>query len=181
METTNLEIWKDIPDYEGIYQASNLGRIKSLVRKKWNGKVWHEISGVILVPILSKKGYLTVMLYKDSMRKRIPVHRLVAQAFLINPLGLPEINHIDETRTNNHVDNLEFCTHQYNLNYGTYQLRKAERMSKPVTQKTKSGETIKTFKSMIDAERQTGIKDSSIGQCIRGKLKHAGGFLWERA
>lgn len=98
------EIWKDIEGYEDDYQVSNLGRVKSLPKKCWNGKGYWFRDGRILIPIKSKKGYLNVW-----CRKRIfKVHRLVANAFIPNPQNLPQVNHIDGDKTNNCVTNLEW-------------------------------------------------------------------------
>lgn len=119
------EIWKDIVDYEGKYQISNLGRVKTLGRICENvGK--NQFSSYITkrtIPekILSVFGnrYLKVALFKNGKRKYYSVHRLVAEAFIPNPNNLPIVNHKDEDKTNNRMDNLEWCTYKYNANYGT--------------------------------------------------------------
>lgn len=111
------EIWRDIEGYEGLYQVSNLGRVKSLDRIDRLGR---RKPGVILSYILHNYGYLLVNLYKEGKRKLFLVHRLVAHTFIPNPEGLPEINHKDEDKTNNLVDNLEYCDRKYNINYGTH-------------------------------------------------------------
>lgn len=105
------EVWKDIKGYEGKYQVSNLGRIKSLSYRN---------TGIskILVPKINK-GYYEIGLYLNGIRKMFFVHRLVALTFIPNPNNLPQINHIDEDKTNNCVDNLEWCTQAYNNIYGT--------------------------------------------------------------
>ena len=118
------EIWKDIKKYEGIYQISNLGRVKSLSRQKK-----HSYNGVALLKekILKPQkanGYYFVRLCKDSISKQYLVHRLVASHFLNNPNNYNEINHIDEDKTNNNAINLEWCTHKYNINYGTGNVRR---------------------------------------------------------
>ena len=117
------EIWKDIEGYEGLYQVSNLGRVKSLERIDRLGRLK---PGVILRPKVERGGYLLVGLHKEGKQKMFLVHRLVAHAFIPNPEGLPEINHRDEDKTNNLVDNLEYCDRKYNMNYGT----RNERMTK---------------------------------------------------
>lgn len=101
------EIWLPVSGYEGLYEVSNLGRVRSLFRYK---KVLHPSN---------TNGYATVELWKDKARKRIGVHRLVALAFVSNPSGKPFVNHKDETRNNNNADNLEWVTHIENCNYGT--------------------------------------------------------------
>lgn len=114
------EIWKPIKDYEGCYEASNLGRIRSLDRWVSNGKGIRLAKGKVLHPTPKHHNYLTVLLSKDGVKKRRHVHRLVAQAFIPNPDDLPQINHKDENPINNCVDNLEWCTAKYNNNYGNH-------------------------------------------------------------
>ena len=106
-----IEVWKDIKGYENKYQVSNTGKIKALNYRN-TGKE-REIS------MKNNKGYYEVALWKDSKRKMFLVHRLVAQMFIPNPDNLPQVNHIDENKTNNCVDNLEWCTQLYNNLYGT--------------------------------------------------------------
>lgn len=115
------EVWKDIPNYEGLYQASNYGKIKSfdkVVRtlNQYGKESTRIIKGKILIP--SGKKYLKVALFKNNKRKYYSVHRLIAITFIPNPNKLPQVNHIDENKHNNKVDNLEWCTSKYNCNYG---------------------------------------------------------------
>ena len=108
------EIWKDIKGYEGLYQVSNLGRVKRVT------------TGRVLKQFPNKQGYLLVSLCKTGKQKSFAIHRLVAQAFILKPENKPEVNHIDEDKTNNMVSNLEWCTRVENNNYGT----RTERISK---------------------------------------------------
>ena len=103
------EEWRDIEGYEGLYQVSNLGRVKSLNYRGCKGNI------SILKPRLTKKGYETINLCKDGKVKNVRIHRLVAQSFISNPNNLPVVNHKDENKLNNNVDNLEWCTCQDNL------------------------------------------------------------------
>ena len=116
------EVWIDIDSYEGLYQISNLGRVRRLpkiITDVSQGGVRKRLfDGRILSQSFAGCGYKSVMLSKDGCVKRHNVHRLVAQAFIPNPNNLPEINHLDEDKTNNCVDNLEWCTPKYNSNYG---------------------------------------------------------------
>ena len=112
------EIFKDIEEYEGLYQISNLGRVKSLKYGKER----------ILKPAKDKKGYLYVCLYKQGKMKIYRVHRLVAQAFIPNPNNLPQVNHKDEDKTNNASSNLEFCDAKYNNNYGNHNKKMGEKI-----------------------------------------------------
>ena len=111
-----MEIWKDIEGYEGLYQVSNKGRIKSLNRIDSRGR---KVNEKILSSKPNNKGYLRVHLYKNGKRKPFSVHRLVAIAFIPNPNNLLEVNHKDENKENNTVDNLEWCDRKYNANYGS--------------------------------------------------------------
>ena len=164
----NNEIWKDIEGYDGLYQVSDKGRVKSVKFGKEK----------ILKPGRDKDGYLLVILSKNGERNTYRVHRLVAQAFLPNPNDLPQINHKDEVKTNNSVQNIEWCDQKYNHNYGTINQRIAEKCSKPVLQFTKSGEFIKEYKSVMDVQRNLGYAQSNISYCCLGKIKSAYGFIW---
>ena len=112
------EIWKDIEGYEGLYQVSNFGRVKSLDRYVLRNGNSLFVNGIVLSQ-LNNRGYLTVRLCNSGKYKNYLVHRLVANAFIRNDNNYSEINHIDENKHNNHVDNLEWCDRKYNVNYGS--------------------------------------------------------------
>ena len=112
------EIWKDIKNYENLYQVSNFGRVRSLDHFRKNGTGIYLQKGKILNP-QNTNGYCFVSLSKQGKTKQYLVHRLVAQTFILNSEQHNEINHKDENKQNNHIDNLEWCSHQYNINYGT--------------------------------------------------------------
>ena len=171
-----VEIWKDVVGYEGLYKVSNLGNVMSFKHKKPK----------LLKPRKDSKGYLQILLSNHNKSiKNFLIHRLVAQAFLPNPNNYPVINHKDENKTNNRVSNLEFCTQQYNTTYGTAQERRAKKLtnrkdqSKPVLQYDKNGIFVKEYPSIMDAERNTGVKHQDIGNVCKGKLKSAGGYIWK--
>ena len=174
------EIWKDIKGYEGLYQASSLGRIRSLDRivPYKNGKRFYM--GKILSPHDNTKGYLYLNLSKNNSVQRFYVHKLVAETFLNNHLGLTEVNHKDECKYNNAIENLEFCTHKYNCQYGNRNIRTKEICSIPILQYDLNGNFLKEYSSGAEAERITGILNTSINQCLQGKQYHAGGFYWCR-
>lgn len=130
------EVWKDIEDFEG-YQISNLGRVKSLSYHRTKRER-------ILQQYISKVGYCVVHLCKNGKKRTLLVHRLVAMAFIANPNDKPEVNHIDECKTNNHVDNLEWMTHKENMNYGT----RNERASKSLKGRKHNGR-IRTASNQI--------------------------------
>lgn len=100
------EVWKDIDGYEGKYQISNYGCVKSIQKN------------IFLKSMVATNGYLVACLWKDNKQKKFLIHRLVAQHFLDNPNNYIEVNHKDENKTNNHMNNLEWCNHFYNMNYG---------------------------------------------------------------
>lgn len=110
-----MEIWKDIQDYEGLYQVSNYGAVRSIDRTVRFGR---KLKGKILSQSVEKDGYFVVNLSKNGKTKSFRVHRLVAMAFITNANGYKEINHKDEKKQNNCVENLEWCDTKYNINYG---------------------------------------------------------------
>lgn len=168
----NIEIWKPIKGFEGFYEVSSFGRIKSLESGRWKNRE------KILKPAKHKFGYLYVILCKDGIRKNFRVHRLVAENFILNPLNLPQVNHKDEVKTNNCVENLEWCDAKYNINYGTHNEKMSKSKSKSVYQYTKSGEFVRGWESTMDIERDLGYFQSNISRCCHGKLKSAYKFVW---
>jgi hypothetical protein len=169
------ETWKDVAGYEGLYQVSDQGNVRSRRRR--------GSSGGILKPKVDRNGYVQVELYRKGQRKNILVHRLVAETFIPNPLNLPQVNHKDENPKNNAVDNLEWCTQKYNLNYGTCPARIAAKLlngpcAKAVFQYDKFGNLIKEWPSTIEIQRQTGFAQSNISDCCLGKRKSANGYIW---
>lgn len=171
------EIWKDIKGYEGLYQVSNTGKIKSF--RKWKKASCPE--EYILKPSANENGYLSVTLYKSTRRKRdkFLVHRLVAAAFVPNPNKHYYVNHIDENKQNNRADNLEWCTVQYNNTYGTARFRSMITSGNPVEQRLSNGQLLATYVSTTIAQEITGISRKEISACLRGEINSAGGFIWK--
>ena len=166
-----MEKWKDIKEYEGLYQVSNLGNIKSLPRATTKGK--------ILVKNLDYDGYQKVTLSKLGVHKQFSVHKLVATAFIPNPNNFTEINHIDENKANNSVDNLEWCTSTYNIHYGTCISRRSYRRKVKISQYDLQGNFIREWNGAVDAERILNISRKQISACLRENHKSAGGFIWK--
>lgn len=155
-----------------------------------NGEVVNIKTGKVLKPQKSKNGYLHVGLYKNGKLKNYSVHRLVAEAFIPNPLNLPCVNHKDEDKTNNDIENLEWCTYKYNINYGVSLKKRAKTQretgvqinnkgtSKAVYQYTTNGLILNVYPSIREVKRTLGYDDSCIAKCCRGKINHAYGFKW---
>lgn len=186
----NQEIWKDVKNYEGIYQISNLGRIKSLSRVfiQKNG-IEKRIKERILKQVKDSKGYYFVGLHKNSQILQYRVHRLIAEYFIPNEYNKPHINHKNGIKTDNQINNLEWCTvsennqHAYTNNGRISPMKNKKgilnKNSKPVFQYNKNGDYINEFNAIADASRITKIQQSDIAACCRGKLKSAGSFIWK--
>ena len=169
------EIFKEVKGYEGLYQVSNFGRVKSLGNGNSNNSKER-----ILKPGKATNGYLQVNLYKNGKSKMCKIHRLVADTFLSNPDGLPEVNHKDEDKTNNSVYNLEWVTAKENSNHGTRNERSAKTRSKPVLQFTLDGEFIREWPSTQECGRN-GFGQGLIAACCRGEYKQAYNYKWQYA
>lgn len=163
------EIWKSVKGYEGLYEVSNLGRVKSTFRYK-----------KILKPIVGIQGYLYVSLYdKNKKIKSKRIHKLVAEAFIPNPDNLPYVNHKDEDVTNNNVKNLEWCTAKYNCNYGTRIQRIAEKNNKPILQFDLNGTFIREWKSITQASKELNNSLDNISSCCLGRRKTSKGYIFK--
>ena len=179
------EVWKDIPGYEGLYQVSNLGRVRSFGRTvmrntRWGTQHPYHIAGRVLKILHSQADYTYVHLFdEDGTPTNHKVHRLVAQAFVPNPKHLDEVNHIDEDKDNNRADNLEWITHIDNCNHGTRNERVAKH-AKQVEQLTLDGQHVAYYQSAAEAGRQTGIPHSAIYKCCNhGDICNvARGYQW---
>lgn len=161
-----MEVWKDIVGYEGLYQVSNNGRIKSLPR--------HGTSNQekILKQHTDSKGYKRLWLCKEGVQKNHKVHRLVAMAFIPNPDNLPQVNHKDEDKQNNSASNLEWCDNRYNCIYNERNVKTGQKLSK----KVRCLETDVVYNSVAEAARMTGLSHSNIVYCCQGKFKQIKGY-----
>lgn len=186
----NKEIWKDIPNYEGSYQVSNYGRIKSLPRKRIRK------TEKVLKSFTNNSGYEIIRLYQNGLERKYLIHRLVAEVFVTNVNNLPQVNHIDGNKHNNNVNNLEWCTasqnmkHSYanGLNKITEKRRKIcskngkiaiESSKRKVNQYDIEGNFIKTWDSILQIKRKLNIDNSAISKCCKNKRKTAGGYIWK--
>lgn len=183
-----MEIWRDVKGYEGVYQVSNLGRVKRIGKYRNQVREWE--SNRLLKPAKKNNGYMYCQLSKDNKTSPKMVHRLVAEAFIENPENKPTVNHIDGNRANNVVENLEWATYTENNVHMLYDLHgyvigqhRNKRGSKAVLQYDLQGNFIKEYPSYREAQRQTGI--NAIDVVCRGdnqkgrKQKTAGGFVWK--
>lgn len=187
-----LEIWKDIPGWESLYQASNKGRVRSLDRLvhvnvfgKYNGQEMKK--GKVLKLVLHNGAghhpeYI-VCLSKNGKAQNEYVHRLVALAFIPNPDNLPEVNHKDENSLNNYVENLEWCDRAYNCTYGTRTERAAKsnsknRLCKTVLQYTVDGVFLQEWPSVHEIERELGYSQGSVSYCCKFNGNQSHGYKW---
>lgn len=184
-----MELWKDIGGFEGYYQVSTCGNVRSLTR--FDGI--RERKGQPIAPVLKHNGYLQVGLRKHGKRKYVGVHRLVAEAFIPNPQNKPQVNHIDCDKQNNNVSNLEWATSRENLNhahkhnlvkprkgkthpfYGKY--GESSRSAKPVIRYNRKTGEMKLYKAKILAA-EDGFDPTGISKCCHKKMKTHGGYEW---
>lgn len=178
------EVWKDIKGYEGLYQVSNFGRVKSLRRSAVLGKNIRQVKEKVIKPFITNKGYYQIFLSKNGKTSHKCVHRLVAMAFIPNPNEYLIINHKDENPLNNCVDNLEWCDYSYNNNYGNRNKIVSDKMtngklSKKVLQLTLNGDFVKEYPSTKQVERELGFYHSHISKCCLGTRDSAYGYKWK--
>lgn len=166
------EQWLDIPGYEGLYQISNFGRVKSFYFKNPRILKPHKV-----------KGYSNVELYKNKKKKQFYIHRLVMENFCpIENMNVLDVNHKDEDKSNNHISNLEWMTHKDNLNYGSRAEKARMKMQGKNSSRSKKVRCIEKdviYEALREAERQLGIPATNISKACKGKIKTAGGYHWE--
>lgn len=169
-KTLSMEIWNDISGYNGLYQISTLGRVRSLKNKK--AKILSQAF---------KDGYKVISLYRNGNGRMFRVHRLVALSFIDNPKRKPCIDHINGMRDDNRVENLRWCTKKENANYDiaimNYRNNAISKRGKNVRQ-YENGVWVADYAGCNEASRMTGICNSSISDCCNGKRKTAGGYEW---
>ena len=167
-----IEVWKDIPDYEELYQISNYGNIKNKKRNNY-------LKGGI------KRGYREVILFKNNKNNYKLVHRLVAENFIPNPDNLPQVNHKDGNKLNNNLDNLEWCSrsenmkHAYKLGLQKPLYAKDNLRAKKVKQIDLQGNLIKIYNGIREASRINNINPRDITKCCKGLRKQGGGYVWK--
>ena len=175
-----MEVWKDIPGYEGIYQVSNLGKVKSIDREVKCKNSVRFYKGKALSQCKDDKGYYRVLLAVAGKHKSCQVHRLVAEAFIPNPENLPEVNHKDENPSNNCVENLEWCSKVYNLAYGTGRNRSIQSHRKKILQFDMNNRLVAEYEGVNIAAKAIGKPNdaTAITKCCKGKKQTAYGYIW---
>ena len=176
------EIWKAVQGYEGRYEISNLGRVKSL---NYN----HTKKPKILAPKHHSSGYDTVTLCNNGIHKNKPIHKLVADAFIPNPNNLPQVNHIDGDKSHYSVDNLEWVSASDNVRHAIKNGLRRPFVSdngfgathihrRAVYQFSMDGELIQRWECISDASREYSCRPSSIVNCCQGRNKSLRGYKW---
>ncbi len=166
-------MWKDIDGYNGIYQVSNLGRVKSISFR--NNKTIKSREKILKTKTNSKKR-VYIMLYKNGKRRNLTVHRLVASAFLPNPNSLPEVNHIDGNPTNNNINNLEWCTKSHNAKHAyENELNNLKEYNKSRKKPIIRNDGIK-YNSAYDCAKALGVSVCSVRDVLKGRIKTVKGY-----
>lgn len=168
------EQWKDVAGYEGVYQVSSEGRVKSLARRiQFHDGRHRDVKERILSPVTDKDGYLLVGLNKNGKSQTVKIHRLVATAFIENPSGKPVVNHLNEIKSDNRASNLEWTTVLENTRYGNGHLRLSKAMSVPIFVYDCQTHFKKIFSSALSASKVLGVSQASLSYALHtGHLTH---------
>lgn len=172
-----MEVWKDVVGYEGLYQVSNLGRIKSLPKRKGKGNGYIKGEEVLTARV-ENYGYARVVLSKDGTKKKYQVHRLVAEAFVPNPDNKNQVNHINCNKADNRAVNLEWCSGSENTIHA-YRNGLVMLPTRKVGQYNLCGTLVRVFDSITEAERETKVRRGNIWSCCTGKRAKAGNYIWK--
>jgi hypothetical protein len=171
-----MEVWRDVPGYEGLYQVSDCGNVRSLNYKR---------KGTVGLLYLKRhpNGYRQVELHKDGKKRMLTVHRLVASAFLPKPTEGQVVNHLNEDKYDNRVSNLEWCSFAENVRYSRtrHPIDRPLKRTRAVLQLTKTGEFVKEWNNLITIKHKLGFNEFSVSECCEGNRKTAYGFKWQYA
>ena len=183
-EQMNEEIWKDIEGYDGRYQVSNRGRIKSLPHVQKNRYSKYTTKEKILAPRFDGDGYCCAALYTGGKREDRRVHRIVAETFIPNPEGKAFINHKDGVKTNNSVENLEWCTaaenaqHAFRTGLNRGYRGQENKISRKICQLTLDGKFLRFWHGVREIKRELNISYQNVEACLKGRRANAGGYKW---
>jgi len=178
---TSKSCWRPVSGYEGFYEVSSLGKIRSVERDVPypEGRSSRKLASKIIRPSSDKDGYLGVSLYKNGISRTYKVHRLVASAFIPNPENFPDVNHKNEIKDDNRVENLEWCTREYNVNYGDRNKKASEVLTRYVYQRfTVDGKYIDTLKYQDIVNE--GFDYGLVAKASTGEFRTAYGLIWKR-
>lgn len=179
-----MEIWKAVKGYEGMYEVSNRGNVRSVdriihLKNRWGGITDHLYKGIVKKPHVMPNGYVMIDLNKNGKHDRRLMHRLVGEHFLEKPDGKNYINHLDGNTRNNNVDNLEWCTQSENIQYAYNNGTKTPPHQKRIGQYDMNGILVNVWCSISEASRASGASRSNIRKVIHGTRNHAGGYKWQ--
>lgn len=178
------EIWKDVAGYEGLYQVSNMGRVKSLARTRNMNLPWGGIAPVNerIRKFGKSLGYQNITLSKNGVNERIRVHKLVAMTFIPNPRGCTQINHKNGDKHDNRVENLEWVTPSENQRHAIETgLRKDAFRRKKVNHYDRDGNFIRSWNGYVEIRDALGIPCQSVCNCCKGRCPSANGYIWRLA
>ena len=186
MKYTTNDQWKPVNGYEDLYEVSNTGRVRSLdrvvfLKNRWGGNSKHTYKGRELSLQIAPNGYVHIDLHREGTTTRVLVHRLVCEHFLDRIDGKDYVNHKNRDTSDNRVENLEWCTQSENIQYAYDGGTKTPPHEKTVHMISEDGKSKRVFKSLKEAERQTGVKCANISKVCRGLRSHAGGYRWTYA
>lgn len=175
------EIWKDIKGFEGMYQISNLGRVKSLKRKRNNiNRIEQEH---LIKQFDNSKGYLQFSLFKDEKKYTFRTHRILAETFIPNPKKYKVVNHINGHKKDNRLENLEWCTYKYNTQHawknGLCSINKFKHYTTKVLQIDNNDNILAVYMSQRIASKINNISYRALNMCLKGKNKTCGGYKWK--
>lgn len=187
MRKNRIEVWRVIKGYEGYYEVSNLGRVKSVERvviqkNRWGKEMARHLKERILEQYEDKDGYLQVDLHKNGIKEHKSIHKLVATAFIPNPHNYSDVHHIDHDQTNNRVENLVWLSKQehYKEHLCDWVQNLKDHNSKRIDQIDKiTGEVQRQWDRAMDAVRECGYSSGNISSCAKGKKKSAYGSVWK--